>query len=711
MGTRYSHFILAIYFSNIMILCITDACKPGFYRTTDRDCIDDNECDGDDNTVMALCGARTECYNTPGSYYCTCKKGYINPSGSTNFTNRTNCQDIDECVNTTKVCGSNATCSNTIGGFYCTCAGGLVPNNGELNFTDITKVQCQDIDECVDTTRVCGSNATCNNTMGGFYCTCAGGFVPNNGELTFTDITKVQCQDLSDLRPRSSSLEDIDSFADLSFKSISNLQAANSKKFNKLISNFLAIMEDSTLASASNLSHQETKNISSSNFDILIQAIRNNTLPSDKRSKLATAKNSLDIGWNSVAGNDNFDVAAVVLIAFKELDSLMKPNLLDNTDKETKLELISDVVTATVTNKETEKLDDPVILTFENKKRKNGTAKCVYWDSVASAWSDRGCKMNKSNTTYTVCSCEHLSSFAVLMALHDIKGPDSYNLRVITIVGIILSLVCLFISILTFVLCRVIKSIRTTIHTHLCVSLFLAEFLFLVGISRTENKTGCAIVAGLLHYLFLACFAWMLLEGVQLYFMVVKVFNAKSLRPKYMCLFGYGFPLLVVGISAVVHPMGYGTPKYCWLALKSGFLWAFLAPVCVIILVNAGFFIITVWKLVDKFSSLNPDMDQLKKVRAFTFTAIAQLCLLGCTWIFGMMHFQDETIVMAYIFTIINSLQGVFIFILHCLFNKQVRDEYARVFFGVCYMKKASKYSEFSTSSTQGLKSTHETGM
>ncbi|XP_032906754.1 CD97 antigen-like [Amblyraja radiata] len=89
------------------------------------------------------------------------------------------------------------------------------------------------------------------------------------------------------------------------------------------------------------------------------------------------------------------------------------------------------------------------------------------------------------------------------------------------------------------------------------------------------------------------------------------------------------------------------------------------------------FFIITVLKLAEKFSSINPDMGQLKKIRVFTFTAVAQLCLLGCTWIFGMLHFQKETIVMAYIFTVINSMQGMFIFILHCLLNKQVRDEYA----------------------------------
>ena len=34
----------------------------------------------------------------------------------------------------------------------------------------------------------------------------------------------------------------------------------------------------------------------------------------------------------------------------------------------------------------------------------------------------------------------------------------------------------------------------------------------------------CAVVAGLLHYLFLCVFCWMLAEAIMLYLMIVKVF-------------------------------------------------------------------------------------------------------------------------------------------------------------------------------------------
>ena len=38
---------------------------------------------------------------------------------------------------------------------------------------------------------------------------------------------------------------------------------------------------------------------------------------------------------------------------------------------------------------------------------------------VASAWSSEGCWLLESNRTHTICKCDHLTSFAVLM---DITG-------------------------------------------------------------------------------------------------------------------------------------------------------------------------------------------------------------------------------------------------------------------------------------------------
>lgn len=64
----------------------------------------------------------------------------------------------------------------------------------------------------------------------------------------------------------------------------------------------------------------------------------------------------------------------------------------------------------------------------------------------------------------------------------------------------------------------------------------------------------------MLHFFFLAVFVWMLLEGVQLYRMVVQVFNA-TIRPLYLFVTGYGIPLVIVIISVSVRTTGYGTEQ------------------------------------------------------------------------------------------------------------------------------------------------------
>lgn len=62
--------------------------------------------------------------------------------------------------------------------------------------------------------------------------------------------------------------------------------------------------------------------------------------------------------------------------------------------------------------------------------------------------------------------------------------------------------------------------------------------------------------------------------------------------------------------------------------------------------------------------------------RAWIQGAFAIEVLLGSTWVFGYFFVNEATVIMAYIFTVLNSLQGLFIFIFHCLLNKKVRYDF-----------------------------------
>ncbi|EAW69053.1 hCG1811451, isoform CRA_a [Homo sapiens] len=305
---------------------------------------------------------------------------------------------------------------------------------------------------------------------------------------------------------------------------------------------------------------------------------------------------------------------------------------------------------------------------------------CVYWEgSEGGRWSTEGCSHVHSNGSYTKCKCFHLSSFAVLVALAPKEDPV---LTVITQVGLTISLLCLFLAILTFLLCRPIQNTSTSLHLELSLCLFLAHLLFLTGINRTEPEVLCSIIAGLLHFLYLACFTWMLLEGLHLFLTVrnLKVANYTStgrFKKRFMYPVGYGIPAVIIAVSAIVGPQNYGTFTHCWLKLDKGFIWSFMGPVAVIILINLVFYFQVLWILRSKLSSLNKEVSTIQDTRVMTFKAISQLFILGCSWGLGFFMVEEvgKTIgsIIAYSFTIINTLQGVLLFVVHCLLNRQVR--------------------------------------
>nr|XP_055200309.1 adhesion G protein-coupled receptor E3-like [Nyctereutes procyonoides] len=201
------------------------------------------------------------------------------------------------------------------------------------------------------------------------------------------------------------------------------------------------------------------------------------------------------------------------------------------------------------------------------------------------------------------------------------EGPV---LTVITYLELGLSLLCLLLAALTFLLCKAIHTTSTSLHLQLSICLYLAHLLFLMAIDQTEIKVLCAIITGALHYLYLASFTWMLLEDLHFFLTarnlkVVNYFSVNRLMKKLMFPVDYGVLAIIVAISAASRPHLYGTPT-----------------------------------------------------RMLTFKATAQFLILGCTWCLGVLQVGPAAHIMTYLFTIINSLQRVFIFLVYCLLSHQV---------------------------------------
>ncbi|XP_056353425.1 adhesion G protein-coupled receptor L2 isoform X1 [Oenanthe melanoleuca] len=405
--------------------------------------------------------------------------------------------------------------------------------------------------------------------------------------------------------------------------------------------------------------------------------------------------NWIQLSARTMKQNSRNGLAKLVFIIYKSLGRFLSTENAtiklggDLAGQNSTIAVNSHVIAASI-NKESSRvyLTDPVHFTLEHIDPENYfNANCSFWNyserTMMGYWSTQGCKLLDTNKTHTTCACSHLTNFAILMARREIVYKDGVHellLTVITWVGIVISLVCLAICIFTFCFFRGLQSDRNTIHKNLCINLFIAEFIFLIGIDKTEYKIACPVFAGLLHFFFLAAFAWMCLEGVQLYLMLVEVFESEYSRKKYYYVAGYLFPATVVGVSAAIDYKSYGTEKACWLHVDNYFIWSFIGPVTFIILLNLIFLVITLCKMVKHSNTLKPDSSRLENIKSWVLGAFALLCLLGLTWSFGLLFINEGTVVMTYLFTVFNAFQGMFIFIFHCALQKKVRKEYGKCF-------------------------------
>ncbi|XP_063929323.1 latrophilin Cirl isoform X3 [Zophobas morio] len=429
---------------------------------------------------------------------------------------------------------------------------------------------------------------------------------------------------------------------------------------------------------------QIVKNIMLSVRVLETKSVTTEVFPSD--NKWSASNDSIELSQGALQENSDGGLVRLVFVAFDRLEEILQwqPDSSETNKNVTRM-LNSKVISASLGKGRHIQLREPVRLTLRHLQTENvSNPSCVFWDYTSSAWLEEGCRVESTNRSHTVCLCDHLTNFAILMDVHAIQLPIPHQiaLKIITLVGCIISIICLILAIITFQLFRGLKSDRTTIHCNLCICLLIAELIFLIGIGQTENKIVCGVIAGFLQYFFLCAFIWMFFEGFQLYVMLIEVFEAEKSRVKWYYFFAYGLPLVIVLVSAAIYPQGYGTEQHCWLKTNNYFIYSFVGPVIVVLFLNLIFLGMAVVMMCRHASASvsikNKEHSRLASTRAWLKGAIVLVFLLGLTWTFGFLYLNQESVAMAYLFAFLNCLQGFFIFLFHCVQNEKVRKEYRK---------------------------------
>uniref|UniRef100_A0A3Q3A2F0 Adhesion G-protein coupled receptor D2-like n=1 Tax=Kryptolebias marmoratus TaxID=37003 RepID=A0A3Q3A2F0_KRYMA len=320
------------------------------------------------------------------------------------------------------------------------------------------------------------------------------------------------------------------------------------------------------------------------------------------------------------------------------------------------------------------------------------TPVCAFWNfslirAPTHSWSSDGCSVIFVSSGLISCRCNHTTNFAVLMNYLESKWSpaDELILTKLTFIGSGASLCALVVTLMLFTVLDIPKSDRTSTHKNLCIALICAQVILLCSGSAIHSKVGCTLVAALLHLFFMAAFSWMLVEGLLLWSKVVAVNLSEDHHMKYYYLIGWGLPVLIVTITLASASGKYSAGDYCWLSVQNGIIWGFVGPVIFIIMVNilvlTRVVIITISTAKRRSIMLalgtSPAEQTYEQIRAAVKAVLVLLPILGLTWLCGVL--VPFSIVMAYLFILLNSLQGLFIFLIYGVYNTEVRSTVNRI--------------------------------
>ncbi|CAM5092686.1 unnamed protein product [Natator depressus] len=334
---------------------------------------------------------------------------------------------------------------------------------------------------------------------------------------------------------------------------------------------------------------------------------------------------------------------------------------------------------------------DVVLKFFHDQLPRNVTPRCVFWDVDSShghgSWKSDGCETETGNNQ-TVCRCNHLTYFAVLMMSS--PGIDYIHkkyLTIITYIGCIISAVASLFTIIFFCCSRRKHrdgTVNIYIHMNLLGAIFLLDVSFLITehLASIGSEAACKAGGMFLHLSLLCCLTWMGIEGYNLYRLVVEVFNTyvEHFILK-LCAVGWGLPIFIVGVIFLADQTNYGpfhievfeslekstNATICWIT----------APL-IHNIVNLGIFnLVFLFNMVMLGAMVWEIRRQRKRGHKLkhTLVLLGLSLVLGIPWALAFFSFSSGSfqLVVVYLFTIINTLQGFLIFLWYWTMVLQVR--------------------------------------
>jgi hypothetical protein len=357
---------------------------------------------------------------------------------------------------------------------------------------------------------------------------------------------------------------------------------------------------------------------------------------------------------------------------------------------------------------------------------------CSFYDTNHEQWNESGCTKPVYNTQFDryECSCNHLTSFALLFLPN---VPLTRNLSAQDIASLVfqsISIVCFLFIIIHAIVIRVrdpLMSIRAYDLLPLisCASTTIL-FIFYIALGMTVytktsslNQTQCFLSSSVLmffvYFFLIFMFCTKTSVGYFNYLRFVRLFPQPPFRQLFIML----IISFLISIGWVAFAAGFNSNpsikitqlypyKLCWFTHDA--IYYFLTiPVGLFLLINIVLYILVAIHIINHVRNATSPHHSYERMKGCVLVLLSSCITQGIGWLFGVfLTFVNPTggEVLAWIFVVFNGLEGLWGIILYIIIRSQHIDGQKHAM-AARKLKKAKKSAldRYYKSSTDGKES------
>ena len=166
----------------------------------------------------------------------------------------------------------------------------------------------------------------------------------------------------------------------------------------------------------------------------------------------------------------------------------------------------------------------------------------------------------------------------------------------------------------------------------------------------------------------------MLLEAIHTYSLVAFVVKRNGLLTKTQnVLSGWMLSIAIILIVASLQFENYGGEYHCWLQVDTPMMFGQIVPTVVLVILI--FTVLEAAGAAEYRKLPGLDQDQYQSAKIMQRSNLLIMPLVFISWLIGFMSEYEQDVGLYGVFTILNAVLGVSVFLFHCSGNEDVREK------------------------------------